>query len=646
MKKNGIKITVAGLAAVMSLSALSSVYASAAVVGQKEGATEFLGHEITTEAYYINGCKVDCKYSDGFFENEPAFYQHHMATASNSLAQASCTVIDSTGFKNGPSRLIELMKDIGFENVTASDSYYQEPTTDSIACAFGTRNITTVCRGERKVISIVIRSANYEKEWASNVTLGSTGEAAGFANAADQVVDTYLKKYIEDNDLEEDLKEGRVDFWISGYSRGGATANLTAKRLIDAHHANGNKVYAYCIEAPQGGVAEAEKEGSDYTGIHNVINLNDLVPYVAPTEMGFKRYGVDHYLSSANHDASTVYGRSIFLNNAHDNSDTRASDEQIEKVRAQIRYMVPDLDKQAEYMPYTVTYKKLNLNLKDRIKIEDKAGDGKDDSFINRMVNGLVKKAGYIALEGDHSGDLVTRDVYITKHVQDALRHFMQFIYEKGSLSELINTVNPNDLVIAALKENWPALTSGTKIYSKSFLENIKGLIFGSDEAHFQLDLSEENKRKIADSITEELFRNSAFKEMLDEQEYPGGSSAAKSDIQTLLREFMRSVQDIDPLLTFATNINGIFQNHASFQTAGWLRSYDSWFESEAEEETTPAHEKQKTLTREEMGKIFLNSYTKKLDEVSDWADSEQKENTEWRLNNQINAVKSQFGLK
>jgi hypothetical protein len=46
------------------------------------------------------------------------------------------------------------------------------------------------------------------------------------------------------------------------------------------------------------------------------------------------------------------------------------------------------------------------------------------------------------------------------------------------------------------------------------------------------------------------------------------------------------------------------------------------------------------------MGKIFLNSYTKKLDEVSDWADSEQKENTEWRLNNQINAVKSQFGLK
>ena len=57
----------------------------------------------------------------------------------------------------------------------------------------------------------------------------------------------------------------------------------------------GNEVVAYCMEAPQGGVQSAEHPDRDYRPIHNVINVDDLVPYVAPSAYGFKRYGVDHY---------------------------------------------------------------------------------------------------------------------------------------------------------------------------------------------------------------------------------------------------------------------------------------------------------------------------------------------------------------
>ena len=55
-----------------------------------------------------------------------------------------------------------------------------------------------------------------------------------------------------------------------------------------------NKVYAYCFEAPKGGVASEMKPGHTYANIHNVINAVDIVPTVGPAQMGFIRYGVDH----------------------------------------------------------------------------------------------------------------------------------------------------------------------------------------------------------------------------------------------------------------------------------------------------------------------------------------------------------------
>ena len=129
---------------------------------------------------------------------------------------------------------------------------------------------------------IAVRGAGYESEWASNVTLGISGEAEGFASAANQVLSS-VKQYIENNDLEEKINSGKVKFWVAGYSRAGATANLTSARLINNYAQFGNQVYGYCFEAPQGGIEEENADMNQYNSIHNCINKTDVVPLVGPT---------------------------------------------------------------------------------------------------------------------------------------------------------------------------------------------------------------------------------------------------------------------------------------------------------------------------------------------------------------------------
>ena len=81
-----------------------------------------------------------------------------------------------------------------------------------------------------------------------------------------------------------------------------------------------NKVFSYTCEAPKGGTDAAEKltDKSKYYCIHNLINAVDLVPRVAPYQMGFKRYGVDHYIPGT--DASSVVPYSVTATRAANGS--------------------------------------------------------------------------------------------------------------------------------------------------------------------------------------------------------------------------------------------------------------------------------------------------------------------------------------
>lgn len=177
-------------------------------------ADQYNGHDIISGEFERDGFKVDFKYSDGFFETTPKEYDPHIATMSCNLAYSSATVENGTDFSEDPKTIKDLLSQMGFEKLYASPAYTQEPTPDSVACAIGSRTVKT-SEGTKTILSVTVRSANYEKEWASNVSIGKQGEAEGFAEAADQVT-AEINQYLEDNGMAEAAASGNVVFWLSG----------------------------------------------------------------------------------------------------------------------------------------------------------------------------------------------------------------------------------------------------------------------------------------------------------------------------------------------------------------------------------------------------------------------------------------------
>ncbi len=245
-------------------------------------------------------------FTKGFFAEDPYTYNPHLATASICMAMAGCYSHDggkgkNIDYSNKNKNAIQYLKDIGCQDIHTNFYNTIRPQTDSIGVTMGRLDVDMPDGTNRPLVVVTVRGANYEREWTSNVTVGTSadynGEAKGFAEAADMVVkeiQSYISSKLPDY---EDYND--IIFWVAGYSRGGAVANLTAKRLVDICRQKGAanaKIFAYCFESPMGGFASAELQGANYNCIHNVVNPCDIAPKLAPGLMGFKRYGVDHYI--------------------------------------------------------------------------------------------------------------------------------------------------------------------------------------------------------------------------------------------------------------------------------------------------------------------------------------------------------------
>jgi hypothetical protein len=111
---------------------------------------------------------------------------------------------------------------------------------------------------------------------------------SGFDLSAQNVIcflNCYIKKYKID---------GRIKLWITGYSRGGAVANLTAAILnraiyenkLELFLGNGNyilnkdDIYTYTAAAPSGANVNQNPNprSNVYNNIFNIIDPNDIVP--------------------------------------------------------------------------------------------------------------------------------------------------------------------------------------------------------------------------------------------------------------------------------------------------------------------------------------------------------------------------------
>ena len=299
------------------------------IAGEMTDREEILARRFSFSGQAKTDIEETCYYSDSYFFNDARVYSASLATMSLCLELSSWAREDANyggsteagwttdvtapdaRFKNARDLLLgktdlsgidpedlDYYKGLGFEKFAVNDFWASRPTKDSIGAVAASKPLTSEDGQQYTLIALAIRGGGYQQEWASNFTVGDAGDHKGFAEARDNVLD-FLISYIEDNQI-----TGPIKLWLVGYSRAGVTANMVAGKLDDKPDLLPNvtlaaqDLFAYTFESPQGALRANFSNASDYTNIHNIINLNDLVPLVAPSSWGFARYNSDQNLPS------------------------------------------------------------------------------------------------------------------------------------------------------------------------------------------------------------------------------------------------------------------------------------------------------------------------------------------------------------
>ncbi|HBC90952.1 MAG TPA: VWA domain-containing protein [Lactococcus sp.] len=243
-------------------------------------------------------------YSDSYFEqsayayrkekNRP--YDPRLATMSLNLELAAWSSIQEKNYLLKNRNAKQLLEEIGFEKFKANQHFQERPSKDSIGAVIAQKKLT-VKEEDYTLIALAIRGGGYEAEWASNLTLGRSGEHQGFREASEKVL-TFLDQYLKENKV-----TGKIKLWINGYSRAAAVTSLTAGALnkgrkLASGELKAEDMYAFCFEAPAGTLKGTGNDNERHDNIVNVINVNDVVTKVGPEVYPFEftRYGQDSSL--------------------------------------------------------------------------------------------------------------------------------------------------------------------------------------------------------------------------------------------------------------------------------------------------------------------------------------------------------------
>ena len=134
---------------------------------------------------------------------------------------------------------------------------------------------------------------SYHDQWYSNFDPGTGDTHQGF-NSAKEYVYGKLENYIKKLGVSKD----NTKILITGHSRGAATANLVAAKLIkEQKYASASNVYTYAYATPNSTKLE-ERNNVEYKRIFNFVNPEDFVTKCMPASWGYGRYGTTFVLPS------------------------------------------------------------------------------------------------------------------------------------------------------------------------------------------------------------------------------------------------------------------------------------------------------------------------------------------------------------
>ena len=269
----------------------------------------------TFVASSING---NIEYDDAWFiDNYSYTYNHDISTFLYKAETASFHIF----FTSDPAANIKKLFDtLGYkytDNITEGETLdspdsivysetsagfdYQDPSKDAFGYGIGYKNVKFDDGSIYTFIGIGTRGAGYETEWASNFTVGESGDHQGFKQAA-KAVENKLIDIIDEIDTPYP-----ICIWLTGYSRGGSVADILGNYLNEDALNNklGNtkpeNIFTYTFETPLSRDVNVNKNNTTYTFNNKTVNLNDnifnvyntidFVASVPMEDLGFGQYG-------------------------------------------------------------------------------------------------------------------------------------------------------------------------------------------------------------------------------------------------------------------------------------------------------------------------------------------------------------------
>ena len=263
MKKQGIRL----LSVIISILMLVGIFSGAVLAVDKPdyqyGTMEYYSTvtgEFISDSYY---------YTDQWFLGDASVRNDSLALVSTQLSSAAA---DDT-------HAVSFLKELGFAD--ASAERYDSNRPDDCAYTIGSKRIEKNGSG-CTLIAVAFQGAQYgSKGWQQNISVNSDTVVSGDHAAYSAAAEVFLK------DLSERDTHGDVIVWLTGQSRGGAVANLTAAYLRDRK--NPPAVFACTFESPST-TSKTEEAGSEmYNGIHNYLCEDD--PLAMLPVWGMVRYG-------------------------------------------------------------------------------------------------------------------------------------------------------------------------------------------------------------------------------------------------------------------------------------------------------------------------------------------------------------------
>jgi len=259
-----------------------------------------------------NGLNANFFYSDQLFNSSSYIYNDLLAKLSLGMAMSAFSTNESEKdwAKNGNVGREDNIKyaytKIGFTYEDTDFHNYNISLNDNsskVAFSFAYKNI--IIEGEESsIIAIIIRGGAYGSEWADNFNIGNDIAHEGFNISAKNVIDKfnlYITRLLDNGLI---TTTGNRKIWITGYSRGGAVANLVAGKLnrttfeTSKDLFKNEDIYTYTFATPQGIRTNGIENPSDelFNNIINIVFPLDVVPRVPLSNWNFGRYGITYML--------------------------------------------------------------------------------------------------------------------------------------------------------------------------------------------------------------------------------------------------------------------------------------------------------------------------------------------------------------